>query len=351
MNSKIQTVLVTGGSGYIGSHVVSELLQDGYKVRIYDQFMFGDKHIADLKKNKNLSIFKGEIGDVQKLIEVMKDADAVVHLAGIVGDPASKVNEELTVQMNIISTRTVIEISKVFNIKRFIFASSCSVYGASKGFITETSKLNPVSLYAKTKIDSEKEILEDKSKNFHPTILRFATVFGDSRRPRFDLVANLFVAHAYNNGMIMVTGSKQWRPFIHPADIARVVIKLIEAPAKKVDREVFNTGDDDLNVTILDLANLVAEIVQKDKKGKKVRVVVKDDTEDKRNYRVSFKKINQTLDFKASTSLKEGLSEIYEKFKTGKYKLDFKDPFYINLEMTKMINKKYLKKHQLFDSF
>ena len=203
--------------------------------------------------------------------------------------------------------------------------------------MNEKSKLNTVSLYAQTKVDSEKEILNDKSDDFHPTILRFATVFGDSRRPRFDLVANLFVAQAYNDGIITVTGSNQWRPFIHPKDIAGVVLKVIEMSEKVGDRQIINVGDDDLNITIGDLAHLVADIVKKDKNGNAVQVSIIEDIADKRNYRVSFKKIEKLLGFKATVGLKEGLEEIYNNFKHGKYKENYKDPLYINVEMTKLL--------------
>lgn len=332
-----KTILVTGGGGYIGTHVTEKLLDEGYKVRIYDQFMFGENVISDLKKNKNLDIIKGEIGEWQKLRESLNGVDAVVHLAGLVGDPACIVNKYLTVQMNIVSTRIVKDLSKDAKVSRFIFASSCSVYGASNEFMDEESKLNIVSLYAQTKIDSEREILGDTSKDFHPTILRFATVFGDSRRPRFDLVANLFVAQAYNDGVITVTGGGQWRPFIHPKDIATSVVKVIEKPVKVVDKQIINVGDDDLNITIKDLADLVASIVKKDKNGNPVRVLVKDDVVDKRNYKVSFKKIKKLLGFKPIVDFKKGLEEIHNNFKKGKYKENYKDPVYINVEMTKLL--------------
>lgn len=332
-----KTILVTGGGGYIGTHVTEKLLDEGYKVRIYDQFMFGENVISDLKKNKNLDIIKGEIGEWQKLRESLNGVDAVVHLAGLVGDPACIVNKYLTVQMNIVSTRIVKDLSKDAKVSRFIFASSCSVYGASNEFMDEESKLNIVSLYAQTKIDSEREILGDTSKDFHPTILRFATVFGHSRRPRFDLVANLFVAQAYNDGVITVTGGGQWRPFIHPKDIATSVVKVIEKPVKVVDKQIINVGDDDLNITIKDLADLVASIVKKDKNGNPVRVLVKDYMVDKRNYKVSFKKIKKLLGFKPIVDFKKGLEEIHNNFKKGKYKENYKDPVYINVEMTKLL--------------
>ena len=339
-NSNNKTVLVTGGGGYIGTHVTEKLLNEGYKVRIFDQFMFGENAISTLKKNKNLTIIKGEIGEWQKLRESLNKVDAVIHLAGLVGDPACIVNRELTIQMNIVSTRIVKELSKDAKVSRFIFSSSCSVYGASDELMSEESKLNPVSLYAQTKIDSENEILNDDSKDFCSTILRFATVFGHSQRQRFDLVANLFVAQAYNDGVITVTGSSQWRPFIHPKDIAKAIVKILEKPEKEVSRQILNVGDDNLNITIGNLALLVADIVKKDRNGKPVEIILNDDVKDVRNYRVSFKKINKLLGFKATVDIRKGLEEIYNNFKKGKYHKDYKDPLYINVEMTRLLQMK-----------
>lgn len=332
-----KTILITGGGGYIGTHITERLLQEGYFVRIFDQFIFGENVVADLKKKKNLEIIKGEIGEWQKLRESLNGVDGVIHLAGLVGDPACIVNKDLTTQMNIVSTRIVKDLSKDAKVSRFIFSSSCSVYGASDQLMNEESGLNALSLYAQTKIDSEKEILNDKSKSFHPVILRFATVFGDSRRPRFDLVANLFVAQAYNDGVINVTGSTQWRPFIHPQDIAKAVVKIINMPEKAIDRQVINVGDDKLNITIGELAYLVERMVKKNKKGNKVQVRIKDDLNDKRNYKVSFKKIKKLLKFEATISLQAGLQEIYENFKKGKYKENYQDPLYINVEMIRLL--------------
>ncbi len=332
-----KTILITGGGGYIGTHVTEMLLKEGYSVRIFDQFIFGESAISDLKKNKNLVIIKGEIGEWQKLRESLNGVDAVIHLAGLVGDPACIVNKELTIQMNIVSTRIVKELSKDAKVPRFIFSSSCSVYGASDELMDEEGKLNAVSLYAQTKIDSEKEILSDNTKDFHPTILRFATVFGDSRRQRFDLVANLFVAQAYNNGVITVTGSAQWRPFIHPQDIARAIVKVLEKTEKEVSRQIINVGDDNLNITIGDLALLVANIIKKDRNGKPIEIITNNDANDARNYRVSFKKIKKLLGFQATIDIKKGLEEIYYNFKKGRYKRNYKDPIYINVEMTKLL--------------
>lgn len=335
--NKRQPIVVTGGAGYIGTEIVSLLLRKGFSVRIYDQFMFGDEVIADLKKNPRLSVIKGDISNVSLFAGSLQGAQAVVHLAGVVGDPACLVDEEFTKQMNIVSTRIVKDMVQSFGIARLVFASSCSVYGVTNKLATERSPLRPVSLYARTKLDSENELLNNSHHRGSTTILRFATVFGRSRRQRFDLVANLFAAQAYHAGKITVSGSRQYRPFIHVADIARAVYAVLSAPQKKVSQQIFNVGDQRLNVSIGELAAIVRSIIQKDKHGHPVTVVINDDISDRRNYRVSFAKILKTLDFRASETLESGITELYRKLKAEVYPYDYRDPHYVNAEMTKLI--------------
>jgi len=331
-------ILVVGGGGYIGSVLVEKLLQIGYKVRVFDKFIYGKSVLKDLMKNKQLEIIEGDISDLYQLTRALNNVQAVVHLAAIVGDPAASLDEKLTRHVNIISTRMLKETVKAFNIPRFIFASSCSLYGATDSEANENSPLNPLSLYASTKIDAEQELLLDTYDDFHPTILRFGTVFGHSRRPRFDLVANLFVAQAFTNGIITVTNGMQYRPFIHVRDVANAIIKVLEADQDKVSRQIFNVGDNELNVTISDMAKTVKRIVSKDKK---VKIKIDKRDLDRRNYRVSFNKINKILEFKAEKSLEEGLKELYANFKNGTYNKRYDDPSYSNYEMTKEMRKEF----------
>lgn len=328
-------ILVVGGGGYIGSHVVEQLLEAGFLVRVFDAFQYGRQVLADLINNPNLELVEGDISDIYKLTLAMQGVGAVVHLAGIVGDPACAVDPELTRHVNIVSTRILKESAKAMGARSFIFASSCSVYGATLEQADETSQLNPVSLYAQTKIDSERELLEDMHDAFHPVILRFATVFGHSRKPRFDLVANLFVAQAYVEGKINLTGKNQWRPFIHVRDVARAVVLALKSPEARVSRQIFNVGDNRLNTTIGELALLVQKVVSKSHQKKKVVIREKADVADQRNYSVSFDKIQKTLGFQAETSLEAGIAELYKCFKHNSYNHDYKNSYYSNLESTK----------------
>lgn len=328
-------ILVVGGGGYIGSHVVEQLLAQGFLVRVFDSFHYGRQVLADLEDNPNLELVVGDISDIYKLTLAMHNVRAVVHLAGIVGDPACAVDPELTRHVNIVSTRILKESAKAMGVERFIFASSCSVYGSVEEKVDETSKLNPVSLYAQTKIDTERELLQDTHDAFHPVILRFSTVFGHSRKPRFDLVANLFVAQAYQDGEIILMGKEQWRPFIHVKDVAKAVVMTLKAPLGQVSRQIFNVGDNKLNITIGDLAHRVQKLVKKSRLHKKVIIRVKQTESDRRNYSVSFDKIRKNLGFQAGVGFEAGLTEIYNCFKHGVYASEYHDPYYSNLESTK----------------
>ncbi len=331
-------ILVVGGGGYIGSVLVERMLENDMKVRVFDKFIYGRKVFDDLKDNTKLEIVEGDATDIYSLTLALKNVRGVVHLAGIVGDPASMVDDRLTRHMNIVSTRMVKEAVKGLRIPKFIFASSCSVYGSSNNIVDERSRLNPLSPYAKSKIDSEKELLQDTFDEFNPTILRLATVFGHSRKPRFDLVVNLFVAQALDNGFITVTGEHQWRPFIHVRDVADGIIKALDAPISKMSRQIFNVGDEEMHITIGELANTVQRILAPEKN---VKVIVRNDRSDLRNYRVSFKKIKEQLGFSCRVSIEEGIREILENFKKGTYKKPYTDVYYSALETTKEVRKEF----------
>jgi len=340
-------ILVVGGGGYIGSHVVEKLLSKGYSVKVFDKFLYGRNVLKDLEQNPKLEVIEGDITNIFELTLALQNTQAVIHLAGIVGDPASALDPTVTRHMNITSTRILKDNAKAFKIPRFIFASSCSVYGFADDLVSEKSPTNPLSLYAQSKIDSENEILRETADFFHPTVLRFATVFGHSRRPRFDLVANLFTAKGFFKEDITVFNSDQWRPLIHTKDIANAIVMTLEAPIEKVSRQIFNVGDDRMNYTISEIASMAQEIAAKDHK---ISVHHKDFAEDKRNYKVSFEKINKVLHFQSSVDLREGMEEMYNNFAKKVYKKHYSDSIYSNLEMTKFIksefySEKYKKSH------
>lgn len=324
-------VLLIGGAGYIGTHTVALLLENGFKVRVLDRLMYGRDSLVEFLGNGNFELIEGDVTDITKLALASRNASAVIHLAGLVGDPACAVDPEFTRHTNIVATRLAKDVAQSLGVYRFIFASSCSVYGISDREATELDEINPVSLYAQTKIDSERELLSSGRDHFFVTVLRFATVFGHSRRPRFDLVGNLFTAQAMHDRLITVIGPRQWRPFIHVRDLAKAIVLTLQADPIRVQNQILNVGDSRLNMTILELGKTVQRVVGR---IHPVELSIADSTDDRRNYAVSFDKICSILGFRAATLIEEGVQEMVEHFQRGTYQ-HYRDPIYSNVAMTK----------------
>lgn len=321
----IERVLVIGGAGYIGSGLIPRLLDKGYKVRLLDRLMFGMDPIAAVKDHPNLEIMAEDFRQVDKVVEAMRQVDAVIHLGAIVGDPACALDEELTIDINLMATRMIAEIAKGNGVERFIFASTCSVYGASDEVLDEQSSLNPVSLYARSKIASERVLMKMADERFSPVILRFSTIYGLSGRTRFDLVVNLLTAKAIVDKKITVFGGNQWRPFVHVDDAALAVFKALRAPLEVVNGETFNVGSDEQNYTIDEIGNLIHKIIPESE------VVNMGNDTDARNYKVSFYKIRKKLDFLPQWTVEKGIRQVEEALRSGKVK-NYQDPRYSNVK-------------------
>ncbi len=302
----IKKVLVVGGAGYLGSILVRKLLERGYKVKILDALLYGEDGVLDLKKNKNLEFVKGDMRNIHDVVDAISGVDAVIHLAALVGDPACKSTPREAIELNYFSTKLLAEICKYNQINRFLFASTCSVYGASTGeeLLNEDSQLNPVSLYAEMKINSEKALLEMADGNFSPTILRMPTLFGVSPRIRFDLVINLLTAKAIVDKNITVFGGQQWRPFLHLEDAAEAYILCLEAPIEKVNKKIYNVGSEINNYKIIDIANIIQKIVPD------ARITIDESNSDKRNYKISFERFKSAFNFEARKSVEDGIKEV-----------------------------------------
>lgn len=303
-------VLVVGGAGYIGSLLVERLLQSGCHVRVLDSLIYGGEPLRAVAGNPNFELMAGDCRNIQDVVKAVRGMEAVVQLAAIVGDPACEQDRTSALEINYAATRMLIEIAKGHGVSRLIFASSCSVYGASEDEVDEQSEVRPVSFYGQTKVDSERALLESRTDTFHPTILRFATVFGLSRRPRFDLVVNLLSAKASQEGVITIYNGQQWRPFIHVRDLVEAVVLVLAAPARLVGGQVLNVGDSRLNHTLSDVAAIIAQVFP----DTRVESV---DNADRRNYRVSFGKVEKALGFHAAYSLRDGVAEVKKAFATG----------------------------------
>jgi nucleoside-diphosphate-sugar epimerase len=303
-------VLLLGGAGYLGSVLVRQLLAAGRSVRVLDSFMFGEQSVDQVRAHPNCELVRGDVRDIGVVVRCMKGCEAVIHLAAIVGDSACEENEQLAAEVNRAATRMLTEVALDCGVRRFLFASSCSVYGASESFADETAAVNPLSMYAEMKVESERILLGARSTAFAPTILRLSTLFGLSPRMRFDLVVNLFVARAIFLRSITISNGAQWRPLMHVEDAARAFMAVLEAPAEKVNGEVFNAGSTGLNLRIEELGRAVADEIA----GIEIETV---GSEDRRNYRVAFNKIREQLGFNCRRTVEYGIQEIYGAIRAG----------------------------------
>jgi len=319
-----QRVLVIGGAGYIGSALLPQLLEHGYRVRVLDLLLFGEGPIREFLDHPDVELVRADFRQVDRVVEAMQGVNAVVHLGGLVGDPACSLDANLTTEVNLGFTRVIAEIAKGAGVSRFVFASSCSVYGASDEVLDENSQLNPVSLYARSKIASENVLFEMAGPGFVPTMLRFGTIYGISGRLRFDLVVNLLSAKAVTEGRITVFGGDQWRPFLHVADAARAVTMVLRAPVERVRNEIFNVGSDEQNATLGDVGHVVQRVVPD------AEYIDSGHDGDRRNYRVNFAKIRGRLGFTPEWTVEAGVRQVVTALRDGSIR-DYRDPSYSNV--------------------
>ncbi|MBU1632522.1 MAG: NAD-dependent epimerase/dehydratase family protein [Nanoarchaeota archaeon] len=338
IRKNLNKILVIGGAGYIGSVLVRKLLSKNYKVMVLDKFIYGNESLDDIRSNSNLVIRDGDTRHIEDITSAIHEVDAVVHLAELVGDSACALNPSTTQEINYLATQMIAEVCKHFQINRLVYASSCSVYGTSKGddLLSESSFLNPVSLYAKMKIASENALLGMKDDNFLPTILRLGTVFGPSYRSRFDLVVNLLTAKAIKENKITIFGGNQWRPNVHVEDVADTIIKVLKSPIEKVGGEIFNVGMEENNFTINNIGSQIEKIVPR------AELVIEEKLADQRDYKVDFSKLRNTLKIKMKKSVTNGIIEIKTLLESNP-NMDYKDKKYSNiqfLESNSIINNK-----------
>jgi len=294
-------ILITGGAGYLGSILSRKLLEKGYKVRVIDNLWYGKESILDCLKNPNFELIQADMRNLIITVKALKDIDAVIHLASIVGMPASSIEPRTSEEINYLATKNIAELCQLHGIETYIFASSCSVYGAQPDkLITEKSPTNPLDYYAQQKFYSERAI---GWLNRSPTILRFGTLFGYSPRMRFDLVLNLFVARALNNEKLIVHGGNQYRPFLHVKDAADSIIFSIE----KNLTGTLNVVSE--NMTIKNAAERIQKISG-------CEFEISTDIEDKRDYRVSAEKLKQ-FGFVPSKNLEFLFDELKSVFELG----------------------------------
>jgi nucleoside-diphosphate-sugar epimerase len=307
--TKVMRVLVTGGAGYIGSIMMKTMLEKGYEVTCLDRLFFGAEPVKDVKDK--VTLIKDDIRWFDP--EVLNEVDAVVDLASLSNDPSGELDPQKTLEINHKGRARVAALSKKHGVKKYVLASTCSVYGFQEGTLTEQSRLNPLTTYARANVLAEKDILPLADKSFAATALRQATVYGFSPRMRFDLAINGMVLGFFKNGKIpIMRDGKQWRPFVHVEDTSNAFIKVLESDPELVNGQIFNIGSDEQNVQVFDLANLVAEAIKLPFNYEWYG------TPDRRSYKVSFAKIKKALNYRTDCSLKEGAREVYAALKEGK---------------------------------
>jgi nucleoside-diphosphate-sugar epimerase len=303
--------MVTGAGGYIGTQLVRDLVKAGHEVTAVDRFFFGKEPLSEFINNKLVTIKQKDIRDLDQ--NDFKGHNVVCDLACLSNDPAGEIDPQLTYQINRDGRIHVAKTAKQAGVEKYIISSSCSVYGkGEEPQLSETSKTNPISVYAKSTLEAEQQNLSIADNNFSVTALRNATVFGLSTRMRFDLVVNLMTLTAFQKGRIIVMGGGlQWRPLVHVSDVSKAFIAVISANEKIVNKEIFNVGLD--NFQIKNLAYLVREELPFP-----IEIDIAPDDLDKRDYNVVFTKASQVLGFKPEIEIKDGIREIYTALKSGR---------------------------------
>lgn len=330
----MNNVIVFGGGGYAGNVLVPKLLANGWNVTVYDTFWFGDF----LPKNENLKKIKGDVRDIDKVENSIKGNEFVLHLSCVSNDASFELDEKISTSINLESFEPVVIAAKNQNVKRFVFASSSSVYGVSeKKDVREDHPLVPLTLYNKYKGMCEPLLLKHANENFKCVIFRPATVCGYSPRLRLDLSVNILTNHAINNKKILVFGGNQMRPNLHIDDYSRVCIDLLKAPDEKIENQIFNVGMQ--NHTILEIAEIVRKTIYNLDNSYEIDLeIVKSD--DNRSYHINSDKIKNILGFVPKKTIQDAVTDLFFAFKKGLIKDSFENDDFYNVKTIKKLHHK-----------
>jgi Nucleoside-diphosphate-sugar epimerases len=312
-------VVILGGAGYLGGSLAPILLDQGHQVTVFDNLSFGSAAVSPLLSRDGFKLQVGDLRDISAVSATVRRQDAVILLASLVGEPACDRNPDETVDINYLATVNAMKAAIYFGVKRFIFSSTDSCYGAQENVnLTEESPMKPISLYAELKARVEAEFLAlPHGADFHPTVLRLATLYGLSPRMRFDLVINLLTREAVVGSGAKIFSGEQWRPLVHVRDAARAFALALSAPEEKVSGQIFNVGSNEQNVQFKHLRDILLEAIP----GAAIETVPQ--PPDLRDYHVCFDKINQVFNFIPNLSPKDGIGEIREALLNGL----FGDPY------------------------
>ena len=325
-----KNIFITGGAGYVGSALVPRLLAEGYKVTVLDLMIYGQNVI---KPHKNLKIIKGDIRDQNLIKKNVVNTDAVIHLACISNDPSFELNRKLGQDINFNAFEPLVKISKESGIKRFIYASSSSVYGIKKEKnVNEEMKLEPLTDYSKFKAECEKVLKKYQSSNFTTVTIRPATVCGFAPRQRLDLVVNILTNLAFHKRSITVFGGNQLRPNIHIDDMVEAYLLLLMMPNNKIAGKTFNAGFENFSVEKLSLD--VKSVIGDDVK------LVFSKTDDNRSYHISSEKIRNELGFVPKKNIKDAVKDLKNAFESKVLQNTLENEIYFNIKRMKNLNLK-----------
>ena len=329
---RFKNVLVTGGAGYVGSLLVPQLLDAGYKVTVYDVMYFGDDFLP--KKNPNLTLVQGDIRDTAKLAKALKGVEVVINLACISNDASFELDEKLSTSINLEAFEPMVVAAKEAGVKRFVYCSSSSVYGVSESpDVTEDHPLLPLTLYNKYKGMCEPLLWKHHSSRFVCVTIRPATLCGYAPRQRLDLSVNILTNHAINAGKITVFGGSQKRPNLHVQDMCDLYKLLLEVPDEKIAGQTFNAGFQ--NLSIMEIAQIAKRVVQEEFPDKGDIPIVTTPTDDIRSYHVNSDKIQRVLGFKPKRNVEDAIRDLCKAFKAGKLPNSMQDTFYFNVRRLK----------------
>ena len=302
-------ILVTGGAGYVGSVLIPSLIDKGFFVKCLDRFFFGAEFLSQKKFQKNIELIKDDIRWFDPTI--LNDVDFVLDLAALSNDPAGELNPSKTFEINHKGRNRVAKLSKEYGVKRYILASSASIYGQQDHIADEKSSVKPLTAYSKANYNAEIDNLLLNDESFTVTVLRFASVYGSSPRMRFDTAVNKMVLDAYNKRKISVSGRENKRPFVFIKDVVKAYFTVLNAKKEKIEGEIFNVGSNEQNYKMDDLANQIVDSIEKPCD------IDFQETNDHRSYFATFEKIENTLGFKTDYGIKEGIREIYQALTDG----------------------------------
>ncbi len=324
-------VLVVGGAGYVGSNLIPKLLSEGHNVKVLDLYLYGDDVLKSVADNPNITQIKGDMRDLSIVKNALNGCDAVIHLACISNDPSFELNPDLGKSINYDCFRPFVKAAKEAGVKRFIYASSSSVYGIKEDKnVTEDLPLEPLTDYSKYKALCEEILLEEREPGFVCLILRPSTVCGYSTRLRLDLTVNILTHHAINRGKITVFGGNQMRPNIHIEDMTDLYAYCLQCENSDIDGKTYNAGYD--NYTVLEIANMVKESLNKD-----IEITVTP-SDDNRSYHVSSNKIQTELGFIAKRTIADAVKDIKNAFDSGFIIDPDNNPHYYNIKTMQATN-------------